>query len=417
MPSNDRIPPMGLPELRSSGRAISRRGFLASAGTAVTSTVAGCNGVGRDSDVQPLHDGNWESFGNGQRNANRVAGGTPEPTAHDTLTGGGWPYAPPVVYDGIAYFGHEHRVVAVAPDGSERWSQRLEPQVSGAPALDPDAGHLYVPTQSRGESDGMAAESASVTVLSLVDGTVTKTVRVGDRRTYGVTVADGDVYVRSATACVRLGADGTERWRQPFEPLVYDEYNLGDSTATQVTPAVTGDGVYVPDRDELVKLDAESGAERWRIPVETAYASPAGDDRGVVQTGYQETVAVTHGGDVRWRRALQSRAAAAIADGDVYVVADECHELDATTGDTNWRARLPFRGTAAPVVTDDSVIVVTGSVHAFSRNSGGLLSSDRTRWQTEGIHAAAFASPVVAAGRLFVVSPLGLLSLGPEESG
>ncbi|WP_336338447.1 outer membrane protein assembly factor BamB family protein [Haloarcula brevis] len=216
--------------------------------------------------------------------------------------------------------------------------------------------------------------------------------------------------------CVRLGPDGNERWRRPFEPLAYDEYNLGDSTATQVTPAVREEGVYVPDRDALVKLDAESGVERWRIPVETAYAASVVDDSGVVQTGYQETVAITHGGEVRWRRPLQSRAAAAVADDAVYVVADECHELDAVTGETNWRTRLLFRGTAAPVVTDDAVVVVTGSVHAFNRDTGGLLNSDRTRWETGEIHATAFASPVVATGRLFVVSPLGLLSLRSEES-
>ncbi|MDS0223553.1 PQQ-binding-like beta-propeller repeat protein [Haloarcula sp. S1AR25-5A] len=338
----------------------------------------------------------------------------PEPTAHEILTTGGWPYAPPVVHDGIAYFAHEREVIAVTPDGSERWSQRLEPRVSGAPALDPEQDRLYVPTRVSRTPDGPGPAPASVTVLSLSEGTVENTLRVGDRSAYGVTVVDSDVYVRSATACVKLGSDGSEHWRQSFEPLIYNEYNLGDSTATQVVPAVTGDGVYVPDRNAIVKLNPDSGGEHWRIPVETAYASPVVDDGRVIQTGYGETVAVTDTGNVRWRRSLRSRATAAVADGDIYIVADDLHELDAETGETNWQTRLPFRGTAAPVVTDDSVIVVTGSVHAFNRDTGGFLAPDRARWQTEGIHAAAFASPVVAAGRLFVVSPMGLLSLRSE---
>ncbi|MFB6184201.1 MAG: PQQ-binding-like beta-propeller repeat protein [Haloarculaceae archaeon] len=79
-------------------------------------------------------------------------------------------------------------------------------------------------------------------------------------------MVDGDVYARSATACVGLAPDGTERWRRPLDPLVYDEFNLGDSTATQVVPAVTDDGVYVPDRDALVGLDRETERERWRVP-------------------------------------------------------------------------------------------------------------------------------------------------------
>lgn len=255
-----------------------------------------------------------------------------------------------------------------------------------------------------------------MTVLSLANGEVVGSPRVGDGRTYGVTVVDGDVYVRSATTCVRLAADGTERWRQALAPLVYDEFNLGDSTATQIAPAVAGDGVYVPDRNALVKLDVDTGEERWRVPVDTPYAASVVDTDGIVQTGWQETVAVTHTGEVRWRRDLHSRAAAAASDGNIYVAAGDLHELDAETGETNWQAHLPSEGTAAPIVTDDSVIATTGDVRAFRRTADGLLGPDRERWRTSSVHASVYSPPVVAAGRVFVAGPGGLLALSPGES-
>ncbi len=253
-----------------------------------------------------------------------------------------------------------------------------------------------------------------VSVFSLSEGDLLNTYRVGTEKTYGATVVDGDIFVRSDSACLRLAADGTERWRQSLEPLVYDEYNLGDSTATQIVPAVDGDGVYIPDRNAIVKLDRESGDERFRIPVDTAYAAPTVDDDGIIQTGWQETVGITPSGDVRWRRDLQSRSAAAASDDEIYVISSDLHCLTADTGETKWQAHLPSEGTAAPVVTDDSIIVVSGDVRVFRRSTDGILSGDRKRWEYSDVHTHDYASPVVAAGRIFVSGPFGLLALNPE---
>ncbi len=374
--------------------------------------LAGCSVLGGGEDATTFHDGDWHQYGNDPTNANRVTGGVPEPGEHETLTSASWPYAPPVTYDGVVYFATERRVVAIAPDGSERWSRNLDVEVSGAPAFDPDRGRLYVPTRVVSTTTGPDPAPASVTVLSLADGDVIGAPRIGDDRTYGVTIFDDDVYVRSATTCVRLAPDGTERWRRPLDPLVYDEYNLGDGTATQVPPAVVEDGVYVPGRNALVMLDRETGTERWRVPVDTPYAASVVDDGGVVQTGWQETVAVDHSGDVRWRRDLHSIAAAAVSDGDVHVSAGDLYELDAETGETNWKAHLGEHGTAAPVVTDDAVLAVTSSLLAFRRDAGGVFGPNRDLWHAS-VHTSRYSSPVVAAGHVFAVGPRGLLALRP----
>lgn len=400
----------------------SRRAVLAIAGTATASMLAGCSILGNSIETAAFYDGDWHSYGNGPTNANRVASGAPVPDEHQTLTSAGWPYAPPVVHDGVVYFATDRQVVAIATDGGEQWSQRLDREitgapreVSGAPALDPDQNRLYVPTRVVRTTNGPDPAPAFVTVFSLTDGNVLHVHRVGDGRTYGVTVFDGDIYVRSATACVRLAPDGTERWRRSLDPLSYDKYNLDDSTATQTAPAVAEDGAYVPDRDALVKLDLETGMERWRVPIDTPYAATVVNDGGVVQTGWQETIAVDHSGDVRWRRDLHSLAAAAATDGDVYVAAGDLHELDAETGETNWQAHLPNEGTAAPVVTDNDVLAAAGGVCAFRRNAGGVLGPDRVTWRTSSVDVTAYSSAVVAAGRVFVVGPTGLLALWPGE--
>jgi hypothetical protein len=376
--------------------------------------LAGCSGLAGDTDAAEIDDGDWHSYGKGPLNRNRVPGGIPEPSEYETLTSAGWTYTPPVVHNDIVYFATDSRVVAVGIDGTEQWSRDLDSEVSGVPALDPDRGRLYVPTRVV-QRTNRESTPAFVTTLSLADGSVIGTHQIGGDRAYGVTVVDGDLYARSATACVRLGPDGTERWRRRLDPLVYDEYNLGDSTATQVAPAVTEDGVYIPDRDVLVRIDRETGKENWRVSVDTPYAATVVDDSGVIQTGWQEIVAVDHSGDVRWRRDLQSRASAGVAGSDIYVAADDLHELDASTGQTNWQAHLPDSATAAPVVTDTDVLVAAGDVRAFRRTVGDLFSTDRLRWRESSVHAGVFSSPVVAAGHTFVVGPSGLQALQHGE--
>ncbi|WP_321169460.1 PQQ-binding-like beta-propeller repeat protein [Halohasta salina] len=379
----------------------------------MASTLAGCSSIGDTEETAPLYTGNWHSFGNGPRNTNQVQGGTPKPQRHEPLTSAGWIYTPPVVHDDIVYFATDREVVALDTAGTQQWTHQLDHEVSGAPCLDPDRRRLYVPTQITGSTDEVS-QRATLHVLSLSEGELLEAYRVGTEKTYGATVVDGDIFIRSDSACLRLAADGTERWRQSLEPLVYDEYNLGDSTATQIVPAVDEEGVYIPDSDAIVKLDREGGDERFRLSVDTPYAAPTVDDGGIIQTGWQETIAVTPSGDVRWRRDLQSRAAAAASDDEIYVISDDLHCLTADTGSTKWHTHLPSEGTAAPVVTDDSVIVVSGDVRAFRRDTNGRRSDDRTQWEYTDVHAAEYASPVVAAGRIFVSGPVGLLALDPE---
>lgn len=187
------------PPSESSTSRLYRRRLLAVAGSTMASTLAGCISIGQNRSTDPLHTSNWHSFGNGPRNTNRISGGTPKPQNYQILTSAGWIYTPPVVHDGIVYFATDREVVALDTAGTEQWTYQLEHEVSGAPCLDQDRRRLYVPTQITGSADDVS-QRAMVSVFSLSEGELLDTYRVGTEKTYGVTIVDGDIFVRSDPA-------------------------------------------------------------------------------------------------------------------------------------------------------------------------------------------------------------------------
>jgi hypothetical protein len=94
----------GLTASDSSQTCWSRRRFLAASGTATLTALAGCSVLRNNTESVAFHTGDWHSYGNEPTNTNHVSGGLPEPDAHDSLASADWPYAPPVVHDGVVYF-------------------------------------------------------------------------------------------------------------------------------------------------------------------------------------------------------------------------------------------------------------------------------------------------------------------------
>ncbi len=161
----------GLTSPDSSPLCWSRRRFLATSGTATLTALAGCSVLRNNTESAAFHTGDWHSYGNGPTNSNHISGGLPKPDAHDSLASADWPYAPPVVHDGVVYFASERRVVAISNEGSDQqWSHSLDAELSGAPALDPERDRLYVPTRVVPTTDGPDPAPTSVAVLSLTDG-------------------------------------------------------------------------------------------------------------------------------------------------------------------------------------------------------------------------------------------------------
>ncbi|TAK84550.1 MAG: outer membrane protein assembly factor BamB [Betaproteobacteria bacterium] len=140
---------------------------------------------------------------------------------------------------------------------------------------------------------------------------------------------------------------------------------VGGAERFVFTPALSGDSVYSAGRDgTVVRLDAASGAQRWRASTETRLSAGVGTDGRV--------------------------AAVATEQGEVIV-------LDAANGTQRWRARVSSEVLAAPAVGFGLVLVrsVDNRIFAFGEEDG------KRRW----VYQRAPAS-------LIVRSPAGMSVLG-----
>ncbi|HWD23693.1 MAG TPA: outer membrane protein assembly factor BamB [Burkholderiales bacterium] len=140
---------------------------------------------------------------------------------------------------------------------------------------------------------------------------------------------------------------------------------VGGADRFVFTPAVAGDAVYSAGRDgTLARLDAASGAVRWRASAERRLSAGVGSDGRI--------------------------AAVATEDGEVIA-------FDAASGALRWRARVSSEVLAAPAVGGGLVLVrsVDNRIFAFAEEDG------KRRW----VYQRAPAS-------LIVRSPAGMTVLG-----
>jgi outer membrane protein assembly factor BamB len=141
--------------------------------------------------------------------------------------------------------------------------------------------------------------------------------------------------------------------------------SIGGADRFVFSPALSAGSVYAASRSGAVaRLDAASGAERWRVSVDTQLSSGVGADA--------RTVAV------------------ASEEGEVIA-------LDANTGATRWRARVSSEVLAPPAIGGGVVVVrsIDNRIFAFGEDDG------KRRWVYQR-----------APTSLFVRSPTGLTVLG-----
>lgn len=245
-------------------------------------------------------------------------------------------------------------------------------------------------------------------------------------KAWGYTALDEpqDVLVDGATA-VLLGSrslsaldarTGDEQWRVPLE-------------APNPWWAIGRDMVLVSTETAFVALERESGTTRWQASAGEAAGpvalvdAPEGDPVAVVATqsgGLAGLDATT--GATRWSRRLPGAPRGLLAGDDAsgsvafVTLGDEArlHLLDAGTGAVRWEQRVPGR-TGAPVFAGDVVVLgvaeaeLAGEVRAYALADGAL------RWSAPTLGAfQPGLVPVLAGDRLYVVDELGeVVSLDP----
>lgn len=374
----------------------SRRTVLASAITLAPIAVAGCAALtDREADL----GGEWHQLGYDATNRNVV----PDRTLPGSVTTAWtaptdrWPYVPPVVAADAVFLGASDSVRSLeAGDGTERWHRTLEGRIAAGLAVDDDA--LIVPEHRLDDPDRLRA-------LDLEDGEDRWAIDL-ESRPFAPSPLDGELFFRTQEACLAVEA-GEVLWRTELDQLAYDEYNVPDAddfTAT-VAPAVTADGVAVPDYDALVCLDPADGAERWRVDLHGAISSPVAIDDAIIGLGLHETVAVDADGTERWRVERGGWGTIAAADEHVYTLArNGLSSRSVADGEDAWQISAGneiYRG--QPAIVGDAVLVADDDLVAIDRDGPGPASSGERFRTGDDHHATTYGGVAVGAGRIFVV--------------
>jgi outer membrane protein assembly factor BamB len=152
--------------------------------------------------------------------------------------------------------------------------------------------------------------------------------------------------------------------------------SIGKAGLGAFTPAVAGGHVYAAAEDgTLVKLDAASGKELWRIRIPSTLTGGVGADGKLVVVGSAEgeVIALDDAGVTRWRARVSSEVLSApVVAGDIVVVrsADSrIFGLDAQDG----RRRWVFQRAAPALAVRSPAGAVVRSGYVFAGFSGGKL--------------------------------------------
>ena len=346
---------------------VTRREALAGGAIASITGFAGCLDTVRDRlDPRTYHSDAvlgapaepWSTLGHDARHTGARESGTAlpeEPTVERVGDGGGAFYEEPPAIDEEAVYTALHdngpdeyrrAFVATEHDGTERW--RVSWEESKAPA----------PPTVHGET----------AFLSRAGETVAVDRRTGERRwSYAAGIApaapvvvDETVYVVRKRLLALDAVTGELRW----EADGVSEY--------METVAATPETVYAESDGALYAVDPADGSVRWETPLDQGtYTTPVVGDESVFVAGSDGLLqAVGKDGTERWSQMVPgNQAAPALADGTVYVVADEGDYLDALDADTGERR---FRTGLGPTV-DHRPAVGGDAVYLLGYDDGAAL--------------------------------------------
>jgi outer membrane protein assembly factor BamB len=292
-----------------------------------------------------------------------------------------------------------------AASGATVWSVSVTPEnekrkegFGGGLAL--DGGRLYVTTGY-----------GTVVGIDPGNGAIVWTKTVGEPVRSSPTAAAGKVFFVSADNVLHAlnAADGSEAWTARGLPQIA-------TLLSNVSPAVSENIVIAPfPAGDVAAYDVASGKASWTDSLarttETSAAGILGDPaRPVIDKGV--VFAVSHGGKMiatsesngerLWTRNIASTQMPWVAGDTVYVVdlGGKLWALSRTDGAVKWATDLPGTGRwSGPVLAGGRLWLVSGDglLVAADARSGQVISN-------LDLGTAVYVSPIVAGGRMYILA-------------
>jgi outer membrane protein assembly factor BamB len=319
-------------------------------------------------------------------------------------------YLVPALYgDRIFVADSSGRLVAVAADsGRILWERDTDLQFSGGPDVKGD--RLVIGT-SRGELVAFSSSDGKELWRTQLGSEVLSVPRLTDTAQVIVHTLDDSVYGIDANS-------GAQQWRVHYPAPVL---TLRGSSSPVVTPA----GILVGlSGGKLLNLDPADGTPLWEVAItrpsgrsELSRIADIDADPVVIGTiafvgsynGDLAAVDITTG-TVIWRRELSAHAGLAADTTDLFVTdsSDQIWGADPSDGAGRWRQEgLRYRQLTAPALIGNLIAVgdLDGYIHLLARTDGRLVG--RTRITGKG---AITARPLVVGNRLYVFADDGTLA-------
>lgn len=233
-------------------------------------------------------------------------------------------------------------------------------------------------------------------------------------------VTDGKVvYALFGTGvAASYDADGRRRWIRYL-----DHSQVGDGAAS--SPVLVGDTLVV-SINELMGLDAATGAVRWRAPVPYRPGTPAAvriGDVDVVVTPTGHCVRVADGEILASGIGNLDFASPVVQDGVLYMIAQPSRAFRIPTALTEplafeplWSARVKGeRYYASPLVAGGLVYAITRGqiLNVLDAASGELVYATRLKLGWAGASDSVFSSPTLGGGHVFVSGFSGTTAVVP----
>ena len=312
----------------------------------------------------------------------------------------------PIVHGGKVFtLDREGRVTAFSLTGGTVWKADLKPENEKAEG---------------GFGGGMAAEGerlyvgtgfGSIVALNIGNGKPlwTKSLNVPIRTS--PTVSNGKVFIVNSDSelFALAGDDGRQLWTSRGLPE-------GAGVLSNVSPAVSGNTLVVSYASgEVVALDVTSGEQRWTDSMTSGVAGaslttigdaarPVIDDGVVFAASRAGRIIATNlkSGERVWSRDIRAAQTPWVAGGSVFVVDtnSRLYALDRKAGKVKWATTLPeARIWSGPTLAGGKLWVAS--------NKGLLVGVDAKTGQIAAqrdLDNAVFISPVVASGRMFLLT-------------